>query len=217
MVAASRHRLLVLCLGGMLLAAGGGAHGDETAKVVLSEYQIKAAYLYYFTTFVDWPSETYSRTAETVVVGVLGEDPFGAILDETFRGKSVNSRRLVVKRFANYLEAQRKKPFGLKGYTKSVTTARTFTGYWRRSTRGKFLQENVVLFLIDYEHSLESQAMLDNLAQMKQFLQGWYVEFTGKPFEYRAEGTVAHLRGGAPKGEERNPAFGPRYEVTVRK
>src|SRR5947208_315891 len=87
----------------------------------------------------------------------------------------------VVKRFANYLEAQRKKPFGLKGYTKSVTTARTFTGYWRRSTRGKFLQENVVLFLIDYEHSLESQAMLDNLAQMKQFLQGWYVEFTGKP------------------------------------
>ncbi len=106
MVAASRRRLLVLCLGGMLLAAGGGARGDETAKGVLSEYQIKAAYLYYFTTFVDWPSETYSRTAETVVVGVLGEDPFGAILDETFRGKSVNSRKLVVKRFANIKDAR---------------------------------------------------------------------------------------------------------------
>jgi len=90
----------------MLLAAGGGARGDETAKGVLSEYQIKAAYLYYFTTFVDWPSETYSRTGETVVVGVLGEDPFGAILDETLRGKSVNSRRLVVKRFANIKDAR---------------------------------------------------------------------------------------------------------------
>jgi len=41
--------------------------------------------------------------------------------------------------------------------------------------------------------------------------------FTGKPFEYRPEGSVAHLRGGAPRGEEKNPAFGPRYEVTVRK
>ena len=106
MVAASRRRLLVLCLGGMLLAAGGGARGDETAKGVLSEYQIKAAYLYYFTTFVDWPSETYSRTGETVVVGVLGEDPFGAILDETLRGKSVNSRKLVVKRFSSIKEAR---------------------------------------------------------------------------------------------------------------
>ena len=106
MVAASRRRLLVLCLGGMLLAAGGGARGDETAKGVLSEYQIKAAYLYYFTTFVDWPSESYSRTDETVVVGVLGEDPFGAILDETLRGKSVNSRKLVVKRFSSIKEAR---------------------------------------------------------------------------------------------------------------
>jgi hypothetical protein len=85
--------------------------------------------------------------------------------------------------FAKYLEAQRTRPFGLKGYTKSVTSGRTFTGYWRRTTRGKFLQENVVLFLIDYEHSLESQAMLDNLARMKQSLQGWYLEFTGKPQE----------------------------------
>jgi hypothetical protein len=35
--------------------------------------------------------------------------------------------------------------------------------------------------MIDYEHSLESQPMLDNLAQIKLLLQGWYVEFTGKP------------------------------------
>jgi YfiR/HmsC-like len=106
MVAASRRRLLVLCLGGMLLAAGGAARGDQSASGSLSEYKIKAAYLYYFTTFVDWPSETYSRTGETLVIGVLGEDPFGAILDETLRGKSVNNRRLVARRFASIKEAR---------------------------------------------------------------------------------------------------------------
>jgi YfiR/HmsC-like len=106
MVAASRRRLLVLCLGGMLLAAGGAARGDQSTSGSLSEYKIKAAYLYYFTTFVDWPSETYARTGETLVIGVLGEDPFGAVLDETLRGKSVNNRRLVARRFASIKEAR---------------------------------------------------------------------------------------------------------------
>jgi hypothetical protein len=41
--------------------------------------------------------------------------------------------------------------------------------------------------------------------------------FTGKAFEYRLDGATAHLRGGAPKGEEKNPAFAARYEITVRK
>jgi hypothetical protein len=41
--------------------------------------------------------------------------------------------------------------------------------------------------------------------------------FTGKPFEYRLDGATAHLRGGAPKGEEKNPLFSARYEITVRK
>ena len=49
MVATSRRRLLALCLGAMLVRAGGGARGEEAAPGALSEYKIKAAYLYYFT------------------------------------------------------------------------------------------------------------------------------------------------------------------------
>jgi hypothetical protein len=40
--------------------------------------------------------------------------------------------------------------------------------------------------------------------------------FTGRPFVCQVEGTTAHLRGGAPRGEEQNPAFNVRYEVTLR-
>ena len=106
MVAASRHRLLALCLVVMLLPAGGGARGAEAVAGALGEYQIKAAYLYYFTTFVDWDAETYARTGEALVIGVLGADPFGVILDDTLRGKSFNNRKIVVRRFASIKDAR---------------------------------------------------------------------------------------------------------------
>jgi hypothetical protein len=41
--------------------------------------------------------------------------------------------------------------------------------------------------------------------------------FTGQPFAYRAEAATAHLRGSPPRGQEKDPAFNVRYEVTVRK
>ncbi len=105
MVAPSRCRFVVSCLGVILLLAG-GARADPTASGGLSEYRIKAAYLYYFSTFVDWPPETHSRAGKALIIGVLGEDPFGAILDETLRGKSVSDRGIVVRRFANIKEAR---------------------------------------------------------------------------------------------------------------
>jgi len=108
MVAGSRvsRGALLLGLTATLIAWGGRALGDEPGPGRLSEYQVKAAYLYYFTTYVDWPPDTFSRSGDALVVGVLGEDPFGSILDDTLRGKSVGSRRLVVKRIGNIKEAR---------------------------------------------------------------------------------------------------------------
>jgi hypothetical protein len=40
--------------------------------------------------------------------------------------------------------------------------------------------------------------------------------FTGKPFEYRLQVSTAHVRGSPPPGEEKNPVFNVRYEVTIR-
>jgi hypothetical protein len=39
--------------------------------------------------------------------------------------------------------------------------------------------------------------------------------FTGKPFQYTAQGLTAHLRGGSPRGEEKNPAYNLQYEVRL--
>jgi hypothetical protein len=64
-----------------------------------SEYQLKAVFLFNFAQFVEWPASAFPTPDAPLIIGVLGEDPFGHFLDEMVRGESVNSHRLVVQRF----------------------------------------------------------------------------------------------------------------------
>jgi hypothetical protein len=59
-----------------------------------SEYQVKAAFLYNFAKFVEWPSPP--QTA--IELCVVGEDPFGKILEDTVQGKTINGQPMVVRR-----------------------------------------------------------------------------------------------------------------------
>lgn len=63
------------------------------------EYQVKAVFLFNFAQFIEWPSNAFPQTETPLIIGVLGEDPFGAYLDETVRGEKVNNRPLVVQRY----------------------------------------------------------------------------------------------------------------------
>jgi YfiR/HmsC-like len=62
-----------------------------------SEYQIKAAFLFNFAKFVEWPAEAFAARNSPVVIGVLGDNPFGADLDRTVHGKTVNDHPFAVK------------------------------------------------------------------------------------------------------------------------
>jgi hypothetical protein len=64
-----------------------------------NEYQVKAAFLFNFAKFVEWPPTAFDDANTPYVIGVLGQDPFGSYLDETVRGELLNSRRLVVQRY----------------------------------------------------------------------------------------------------------------------
>ena len=66
-----------------------------------SEYQVKAAYLFNFGQFVEWPVQAYDSPSAPFVIGVVGEDPFGKTLDEAIAGESLGGHPLVVKRFRN--------------------------------------------------------------------------------------------------------------------
>lgn len=67
--------------------------------------QVQAAFLFNFAKFVTWPNEAFQHSGDTLIIGVLGEDPFGAILEETIRDKTVMGKKLAVKRFASIQEA----------------------------------------------------------------------------------------------------------------
>src|SRR5689334_16419660 len=74
---------------------------------VTPEYQLKAVFLFNFTQFVEWPPQAFADANSPLVIGVLGDDPFGAYLDETVRGETVNGRPLTVQRYASVEEASK--------------------------------------------------------------------------------------------------------------
>jgi len=63
------------------------------------EYQVKAIFLFNFAEFVEWPPEAFPKTEAPLIIGILGDDPFGPYLDETIRGETVNDRPLAVQRY----------------------------------------------------------------------------------------------------------------------
>lgn len=63
------------------------------------EYEIRAVFLFNFTQFVEWPSVAFPKTNSPLIIGVLGQDPFGHLLEETVLGEVINGHPLVVQRF----------------------------------------------------------------------------------------------------------------------
>ena len=74
---------------------------DASAQTAPSrEYQIKAVFLFNFAQFVEWPATAFAGPSSPIVIGVLGESPFGAYLDETVLGEKVNNRPVEVQRYS---------------------------------------------------------------------------------------------------------------------
>lgn len=88
-----RHRRalgLALALGCLALPARAGAP---------TEYEVKAAFLFHFAKFVEWPSEAFAGPTASLVLGVLGDDPFDGVLERAVDGRRVRERALEVRHF----------------------------------------------------------------------------------------------------------------------
>lgn len=62
-----------------------------------SEYLIKAGFIYNFAKLTDWPASAFPQSDSPIIIGILGNDPFGGTLDEVLAGKKVNGRTFVVR------------------------------------------------------------------------------------------------------------------------
>jgi hypothetical protein len=63
-----------------------------------SEYLIKAGFIYNFAKFVEWPAAAFAQPDSPIVIGILGTDPFGNLIDRIVENKKIGARGFVVKR-----------------------------------------------------------------------------------------------------------------------
>jgi hypothetical protein len=68
----------------------------QTADSQPTEYQLKAAYLYHFAQFVEWPSSAFPQPNSPLVIGIFGDNPFGNDLPRMVEGKVFNNHPLAV-------------------------------------------------------------------------------------------------------------------------
>lgn len=70
----------------------------QDAGLTASADSVKAAYLFKLPSYVDWPAQRFERPDSELIVGVLGADDVAEALATLTGDRTVNGRRIVVRR-----------------------------------------------------------------------------------------------------------------------
>lgn len=92
----SKSRGPALWIVAALWAAGGLNARLEEPR--LSEYEIKATFLFRFTNYVTWPPEAFPEPETPFTIGILGKDPFGEVLDRIVEGETIHGHKVEIVR-----------------------------------------------------------------------------------------------------------------------
>jgi hypothetical protein len=87
-----------------LAAFAGCVLGEEPPA---DEYPIKAAFLFNFAKFVEWPPDAFKSPGDPLVICVLGQNPFGSALEDVVREKTIANRPFVVREVSNAQQASK--------------------------------------------------------------------------------------------------------------
>jgi hypothetical protein len=96
MVIQMRNRNITIAIVLAIMLPLRPARADEPSR----EYQIKAAFIYNFVQFVEWPASAFESDTSAITIGVLGDNPFGDMLQRIVAGKTVRGRPLDVQYFS---------------------------------------------------------------------------------------------------------------------
>jgi hypothetical protein len=94
---AGSKKLKALSLALFLAAASGLPPRVKAESNGTSEYDVKAAFLFHFAQFVEWPTEAFKDAASPLTYCTVGEDPFRGVLDESVKGKHAGNHELRVR------------------------------------------------------------------------------------------------------------------------
>lgn len=102
---AARRPARRACLA-LLLAIGLAGAGGPSAAQTTGEYEVKAAFLYNFSKFIEWPADVFSTRSDSFTLCVYGENPLGETLKEIVKGQVLDGRSFAVKRVASVSAAR---------------------------------------------------------------------------------------------------------------
>ena len=116
--AVSRGFALTLALLGLTIFSAPSEAESNTL-----EYAVKAAYLFKFTPFVEWPSSAFAAPTSPFYVCGLGDDPFGPNLDQALNGGAVGDHPLKARRIQALDDADQCQILYLGAASAQATTA----------------------------------------------------------------------------------------------
>jgi hypothetical protein len=70
----------------------------SAAAETRTEAEVKAAFLFNFTKFVQWPPSAFEASSSPLSICILGDDPFGKTLDQLVDGEAIGGRKVVIDR-----------------------------------------------------------------------------------------------------------------------
>jgi uncharacterized protein DUF4154 len=71
------------------------------------EYELKAAFLFNFAKFIEWPPSSFVTPQSPFTICIWGQDPFGHVLDDQLQQKSIDERPFAVQRLKDEAAARR--------------------------------------------------------------------------------------------------------------
>ena len=152
-----------------------GRDHAEAQEHRYNETEIKAVFLFNFAQFVTWPGSAFAEERSPFVIGVLGDDPFGRVLDDVVAGETVNGRRLTVERYRRVEDVRGQILFvgkmsvpdyerifaGLKG--RPILTVGDTEGFARLGGVIRFLNErNRIRLRVNVEAAREAQLSISS-------------------------------------------------------
>jgi hypothetical protein len=97
----AQKRRLGLSLVSLLLAALFGHWPAQAQESRPFDYRVKAAFLYNFGKFVEWPAAAFASTNAPLVIGVLGGDPFHGDCERIVANKTINGHPVIVRQISH--------------------------------------------------------------------------------------------------------------------
>jgi hypothetical protein len=89
-----------------ILLGFGSSPRLRAQEPTLGEYELKAAFLFNFVKFIDWPANSFASPQTPFTICVVGRDPFGHFLDDALAHKKIGDRAIELQRLKGWVDAR---------------------------------------------------------------------------------------------------------------